>query len=174
MNQRDPLDRLGPSLFLSVLRHLPFEDLLGAETVCKDWRRVLRNHARGIWLPVCHDAGVEESVIEALRSSEQASQSTANHGLPKASSSGEMRYEAVSPSVDWRDVCRNHIEHERNWRFGRARERWITPEHNTVWRIKVDLEERTLISTSRMRTSMRLAVRVSGGFELMSRGIARV
>lgn len=52
-------------------------------------------------------------------------------------------------SVDWRGVCKGFVEHDRNWRFGRARERWITPEGCSTWRIKVDPEQGTLISTSR-------------------------
>lgn len=52
-------------------------------------------------------------------------------------------------SVDWRGVCKGHVEHDRNWRFGRTRERWITPEGNNTWRIKVDPEQGTVISTTR-------------------------
>lgn len=163
-NKRDPLDRLGSSLFLSVVRHLPFEDLLGIEPVCKAWRRVLRGHARGIWLPACYDSGVEPSVIDSLRASERAASKAVISDDTPVSDLGESGHGSTTATVDWRDICRTHVEHERNWRFGRTRERWITPEHNTVWRIKVDLEERTLISTSRMRTLR--AVSAEGAKEL--------
>lgn len=151
-NRRDPLDRLGSSLFVSVVRHLPFEDLLGIEPVCKAWRRVLQGHARGIWLPACYDSGVESSVMDSLRASERAARKSSISDKTQVSDLGGSGHDATTATVDWRAICRTHVEHERNWRFGRTRERWITPEHNTVWRIKVDLEERTLISTSRMRT----------------------
>jgi hypothetical protein len=96
---------------------------------------------------------VEQSVIDVLQASERAADSVLTPGSCEVPLS-ESIHDAASVTVNWRDVCKTHVEHEKNWRFGRAREKWITPEHNTVWRIKVDLEERTLISTSRMRGSM--------------------
>lgn len=55
--------------------------------------------------------------------------------------------------VNWRGVCKGFVEHDRNWRYGRVRERWITPGMNTAWRIQVDPEQKTLLGTSRIGTS---------------------
>jgi hypothetical protein len=66
---------------------------------------------------------------------------------------GEEEDEPPTTTVDWRGICRKEVELGRNWRFGRCRERWITMPDNAVWRIKVDNEQGTLISTSRVGAS---------------------
>jgi hypothetical protein len=52
-------------------------------------------------------------------------------------------------SVDWRGICNGFVSMERNWRWGRCEETWVSPPGNTVWRIKMDEEQGTLLSTSR-------------------------
>jgi hypothetical protein len=52
-------------------------------------------------------------------------------------------------SVGWRGVCKSHISLDRNWRYGRCRERYLTPPGNSVWRIKVDPEDDVLFATDR-------------------------
>lgn len=52
-------------------------------------------------------------------------------------------------SVGWRDVCKSYVALDRNWRFGRCRERYLTPPGNSVWRIKLDSENQTLLASDR-------------------------
>lgn len=53
-------------------------------------------------------------------------------------------------SVDWRGVLKAYIALQKNWKYGRCGERWITPPGGCVWRVKIDEEEKTLLSTSRI------------------------
>jgi hypothetical protein len=147
----DPLDALGPSLFLSILSHLPFQSLLSAELVSPLWRRAVRLHEKGVWRSACHRTGVEPKHMRTLESIERAAAL-----MPYGGWSGDPdEPEPEPPSeggvgvVNWREVCKAYVGMGRNWRWGRCREGWITPPGNTVWRIKVDPEEGTLISTSR-------------------------
>lgn len=52
-------------------------------------------------------------------------------------------------SVGWRDICKSYVALDRNWRFGRCRERYLTPPGNSVWRIKLDSENQTLLASDR-------------------------
>jgi len=52
-------------------------------------------------------------------------------------------------TVGWKETCKSHVSLDRNWRFGRCRERYLTPPGNSVWRIKVDSENQTLLATDR-------------------------
>ena len=52
----------------------------------------------------------------------------------------EMPSDEPLGTVGWRNICKSHIALDRNWRFGRCRERYLTPPGNSVWRIKVDAE----------------------------------
>ena len=52
-------------------------------------------------------------------------------------------------TVGWKETCKSHVSLDRNWRFGRCRERYLTPPGNSVWRIKVDSEDQTLLATDR-------------------------
>lgn len=62
----------------------------------------------------------------------------------------------TSGHVGWKDVCKKHVELDRNWRFGRCRERYLTPPGNSVWRIKVDPESQTLFATDRTGRSLEI------------------
>ena len=61
-------------------------------------------------------------------------------------------------SVGWRDVCKSHVALDRNWRFGRCRERYLTPPGNSVWRIKVDTANNTLMASDRTGESQSLSL----------------
>src|SRR5689334_11607838 len=64
----DPLDALGPSLFLSILSHLPYQSLLSAERVSPLWRRAIYLHEKGVWRSACHRTGVEPRHMRTLES----------------------------------------------------------------------------------------------------------
>jgi hypothetical protein len=155
----DPLQALGVSLFLNITSYLPFPSLLAVERVSKQWRRLCKDRERTIWRTACHRTGVEKKHMATLEMIERAMSQSAWQGEP-----GEE--EAMPPdkptgSVGWKTVCKSHVALDRNWRFGRCRERYLTPPGNSVWRIKVDPEALTLFATD--RTGMSFLHAHSGG-----------
>lgn len=152
--RNDPLCALGPSLFLLILSHVPFPTLLTAELVSRSWRSVIHTHEKGVWRSVCHRTGVERKHMRMMASFERAFSVPSTltwYGEP-----GEEEpmppNEGPAGSIKWRDMCKYHVGLQRNWRFGRCREKWITPPGNTAWRIKVDSEQETMLLSSRIGT----------------------
>lgn len=148
----DPLQALGASLFLNIASYLPFQTLLAVERVSKQWRGLCKDREKTIWRAACHRTGVEKGHMSTLQMMEQAMSQPEWYGEP-----GEE--EAMPPdehggSVGWKDVCKGHVALDRNWRFGRCRERYLTPPGNSVWRIKVDPEAQTLFATDRTGMSI--------------------
>jgi hypothetical protein len=143
----DPLQALGVSLFLNITSYLPFPSLLAVEQVCKQWREVARDRERTIWRAACHRTGVEKEQMDTLEMTERAMAQPVWYGEPGEEE--EMPPNQAAGSVGWKDTCKKHVELDRNWRFGRCRERYLTPPGNSVWRIKVDSENQTLLATDR-------------------------
>lgn len=148
----DPLQALGASLFLNIASYLPFHTLLAVERVSKQWRGLCKDREKTIWRAACHRTGVEKRHMSTLQMMEQAMSRPVWYGEP-----GEE--EAMPPdepggSVGWKDICKGHVALDRNWRFGRCRERYLTPPGNSVWRIKVDPEAQTLFATDRTGMSI--------------------
>lgn len=148
----DPLAALGPSLFLQILSHLPFDSLLTAELVSRNWSGLIRNREKTIWRAACYRTGVEKEHMAQLEMIERALAQPVWYG--EEGEEEPMPPDESAGSVGWRDVCRSTVALDRNWRFGRCRERYLTPPGNSVWRIKVDPENQTLLATDRTGMSM--------------------
>lgn len=143
----DPLEALGVSLFLNITSYLPFPSLLAVEQVSRQWRQTSKDRERSIWRAACHRTGVAKKHMSILEMTERAMAKPMWYGEP-----GEEEQLApgeASGSVEWKGICRSHVQLDRNWRFGRCRERYLTPPGNSVWRIKVDSESQTLLATDR-------------------------
>ena len=143
----DPLQALGVSLFLNITSYLPFPSLLAVEQVCKQWREVAKDRERTIWRAACHRTGVDKTQIDTLEMTERAMAQPVWYGEPGEEK--EMPPNEAAGIAGWKDICKKHVELDRNWRFGRCRERYLTPPGNSVWRIKVDPENQTLLATDR-------------------------
>lgn len=137
----DPFAALGPSLFLSILSYLPYPSLLQVPQVCRSWHALTRAHKTGIWRPACIRSGVEQADIDT------ASRRSPLDGTPTVSES--VNADTRPSEVDWKDALKGHVLLERNWRFGRCREKWVTGGGNAVWRFKIDEEQGTCLMTSR-------------------------
>ena len=147
----DPLQALGPSTFISILSYLPFSDILACDATSRRWRATIKAHEKGIWRETCHRTGVERSTMSMLIALEENTATTSG-GWGEGDPEEPERFNPDESMniVGWRGFCEAHVKHDRNWRWGRCRERWVTPLSNSVWRIKVDHEEETIISTSRL------------------------
>jgi hypothetical protein len=143
----DPLQALGVSLFLNITSYLPFPTLLAVEQVCRQWREVAKDRERTIWRAACYRAGVEKTQMDTLEMTERAMAQPVWYGEPGEEK--EMPSNDAAGIAGWKDICKKHVELDRNWRFGRCRERYLTPPGNSVWRIKVDPENQTLLATDR-------------------------
>jgi hypothetical protein len=142
----DPLQALGASLFLNITSYLPFSSLLAVERVSKQWRDLSRERERTIWREACRSTGVDKELRAAFEMTERAPFQPVWSDEP-----GENPIPSDEPSraMGWKDICKSHVALDRNWRFGRCRERYLTPPGNSVWRIKVDPESQTLLATDR-------------------------
>ncbi len=140
----DPLPALGPSLFLLVFSHLPFDTLLTAELVSRQWHSLVQSHEKGIWRSACHRTDVEDKSMKTMEATE------------RALSVPQVWYGERGGGVDWREMCKSLVGLGRNWKFGRCRERWITMPGNAVWRFKLDPEDNTMLCTSRLGQSPRM------------------
>lgn len=144
-NPKDPLNALGPSVFLNIISHMPFNSILAAETVCQGWNQTIKSHARSIWRHACYRTSVYSDRIAKLETIE-------NQTTPKIecdSPSLHLERSEMKLGVDWKETCRKHVEEQRNWRYGRPKERWLAPLPMEVWRIKVDEEQGTVITTNK-------------------------
>lgn len=61
----DPLDVLGPELFVEILSLLTSRELLTAEQVSRSWNDCSQAYSCGLWRKICLVEGVERSDIEA-------------------------------------------------------------------------------------------------------------
>ena len=141
----DPARRLGTSLFLSILAHCDFPTILTVELVSRRWRSVVTGHEKSIWKRACHDVGVEYKHMTTLEAFESAA--SVWHGDPEEPE--PMPPDEPGGSVQWRGVCKSQVQLDRNWKWGRCRESWITPLQNAVWRFKLDPEQQTALASSR-------------------------
>ena len=133
----DPLRLLGPSLFLSILSELPFPSLLKSSAVCRSWRAINAEHATSLWRAQCRKVGVERSHMADLEQLESSmSNASVTFGDPEEP---EWEPPEVRVScVNWKEICMNYVSLQRNWRHGRAKEKWAwTPEPGSVWRFKI-------------------------------------
>ncbi|KAK8861662.1 hypothetical protein IAR55_002485 [Kwoniella newhampshirensis] len=160
----DPLHALGPSLFLSILSHLPLQPLINASLVHPTWHALISSHPTTLFRPLAHRLGIERHHLHSLEAAEQTTSfsiSSAGSADPDEAPGWEIEepdldldvdLEAEEPGarVDWRGVVKAWIKLQRNWKWGRAKGSWLTPGRNTVWRMKVDEEEKTLLTTSRL------------------------
>ncbi|ORX34848.1 hypothetical protein BD324DRAFT_635358 [Kockovaella imperatae] len=142
----DPLQRLGASLFLTIIANADFGAILNAERVCRSWRALIVKHTKSIWTRECRSVGVEAKHMAFLEAFESR---------PVLSWSGdpdEMEHQDPNEEsrVDWRGICKSRVELDRNWRWGRCRDGWIAPADNAVWRFQIDPEQQTTIVSSRM------------------------
>ncbi|ORY29786.1 hypothetical protein BCR39DRAFT_162382 [Naematelia encephala] len=143
----DPLIALGPSLFLQVLSSLPFPDLLSTERVSRPWRNVFQTHRMSIWRKACYRSGLETKYIKDMEVIERAAAS-APHWAGEPGEEEIISPDDIPDPVNWKGVCKGYVELQRGWKWGRACERWIAPQGGASWRIKLDPEEGTLLSTS--------------------------
>lgn len=143
----DPLEAFGPSLFLHVLSALEYPDLLTIPQISKSWHALCLSHRTGIWRPACARAGAETPASLSA---------TGSSALPDLHSDRRSQGQGLA-AVDWKDRCRRHVLLDRNWRFGRCRDQWITGGGNAVWRFKIDEEQGTCLMTSRLGQSFRLS-----------------
>lgn len=148
----DPLFALGTSLFLHVLSHLPFSDLLTIEEVSRSWEDVVKYREKTIWRSACHRTGVEKEHMAQLEMLERALAKPMQYGGWEEGEEEPMPPDEPLGSVGWRNICKSFVALDRNWRFGRCRERYITPPGNSVWRIKVDAENQVLMASDRTGT----------------------
>ena len=142
INPQDPLNALGPSVFLNIISHMSFDSILAAETVCQGWNQTIKSHSRSIWRHACYRTGVYSDRIDKLETIEQPT-------TPKVEvDNSDLHLEqSMELGVDFKETCRKHVEEQRNWRYGRPKERWLTPSPMEVWRMKVDEEQGTIITT---------------------------
>ena len=150
----DPLQALGVSLFLNITSYLPFPSLLAVDQVCKQWRGVAKDRERTIWRAACHRTGVDKEYMNQLETKERSMGQPVWYG--EAGEEEAMPPNQTAQSIGWKDICKEHVSLDRNWRFGRCRERYLTPPGNSVWRIKVDSESQTLVATDRTGGSFTL------------------
>lgn len=150
----DPLQALGPSLFLQITSYLPFSDLLAVERVSRQWRYLVKDRENSIWRAACHRTGVEKKHMAQLEMMERALATPMWFGEPGEEE--EMPPDEPAGTIGWRDICKSHVSLDRNWRYGRCRERYLTPPGNSVWRIKVDPEDDVLLATDRTGKSFTL------------------
>ncbi|WVF65873.1 hypothetical protein IAT40_000610 [Kwoniella sp. CBS 6097] len=171
-SRSDPLSTLGASLFLQVLSELPLRSLLTCTTVCKSWKSCIQSSTATLYRPLAHSLGVEKKDLKTLEQLERAFAKPSSWSITSGSSdfSGGYDPEETGPepepepepengqsgggdafgSVDWKGVVKAWVILQGNWRQARAKGSWITPGRNTVWRLKVDQEEKTIITTSRL------------------------
>ncbi|WVO14733.1 hypothetical protein L204_102371 [Cryptococcus depauperatus] len=144
----DPLQALGPSVLLQVFHNLPLQDLCHCSLVSPAWKLLIDQYSTSIFRGLAERIGISEKRLKGLKSIETGSLISACFDLCHAdprilSRDGGFR-------IDWRGVCEDTIVTRKNWRSGRARNGWLTPDRNTIWRIKVDPEEQVLYSVSRV------------------------
>ncbi|WWD16419.1 hypothetical protein CI109_100845 [Kwoniella shandongensis] len=149
---RDPLQALGPSLFLHILSHLPLLPLVNASLVHPTWHEIITSHTSTLFRPLAHSLGIEKHHLKALEAFERTtpfSFTSSWGGDPDEGPELEDPSEPIA-RVDWRGIVKAWTELQHNRKWGRAKEGWLTPGRNTVWRMKVDKEEKTLLTTSRL------------------------
>jgi len=61
----DPLEVLGPELFVEVLSFLSSRDLLVAERVSRSWNDCSQAYSCGLWRRICLAEGIEPADIKA-------------------------------------------------------------------------------------------------------------
>ncbi|WWC60402.1 uncharacterized protein I303_102974 [Kwoniella dejecticola CBS 10117] len=144
----DPLTILGSSLFLQILSHLPLESLQTCLTVSKSWTGLISSSTTTLYRPLAHQIGLEPPRLANLEETERNTAQSSTWLAP--SDRGNSEEERPAGGVDWKDIIRRQVVLQQNWRKGRAKGKWICPGRNTVWRIKIDQEEETIITTSRI------------------------
>ncbi|WVQ93502.1 hypothetical protein IAU59_000576 [Kwoniella sp. CBS 9459] len=162
----DPLSTLGTSLFLEVLSELPLQTLLTCTAVSKSWKACITSSTATLYRPLAHSLGIEKKHLRVLEACERAFAKPSSWNVASTSTGAggydpeepepepEPGYETgASPtvgSVDWKGVVKAWMVLQSNWKQARAKGSWIYPGRNTVWRLKVDKEENTIIATSRL------------------------
>jgi hypothetical protein len=129
----DPLAALGASNFANILDFLPIIALAIIPAVSKAWRGHSNDHKSGVWRNACYRAGVSNAKIEAVA---------------KARNAALQGGSEVPTMMDWKQLCKEHISEDNNWRYGRCKEDYIYNECNDVWRFKIDNEENMCMMTS--------------------------
>ncbi|WVW80243.1 hypothetical protein I302_102221 [Kwoniella bestiolae CBS 10118] len=144
----DPLQALGPSLFLQILSHLPLDPLTSCLRVSKSWHSLIISSPTTLYKPLARTVGIEPPILDDLDIKDKATAQSSTWSDP-TTSSVDPRGEG-DDEVNWKGVVKDYLELQSNWKNGRARSKWVHPGRNTVWRIKVDHEEGTIITTSRL------------------------
>nr|ODN85592.1 hypothetical protein L203_04842 [Cryptococcus depauperatus CBS 7841] len=144
----DPLQALGPSVLLQVFHNLPLQDLCRCSLVSPAWKLLIDWYSTSIFRGLAERIGISEKRLKGLKSIEAGSLISACFDLCHADPRILSRDSGFR--IDWRGVCEDTIVTRKNWRSGRARNGWLTPDRNTIWRIKVDPEEQVLYSVSRV------------------------
>ena len=144
MSPSDPLAALGPANFLHVLSFIDIPSLLGAESVCHPWKDVIDEYAKSVWRDACWRTGVPSKDMARLAYLDE-------NPIPDDESYDEFPLPAaIGKTNAWKQACRSEVELQRNWKHGRCHEAWVTgAPDNSVWRIKEDPEEGTMLMTSR-------------------------
>ncbi|WRT65783.1 uncharacterized protein IL334_002732 [Kwoniella shivajii] len=145
----DPLIALGPSLFLQILSNLPLSSLQTCNSVRKSWQYLIASSRGTLYRPIAHQIGIEIPHVKNLEALEKATAQSSLWMDPEEPPETEEP-SSSGASVDWKGVIKSHVDLQNNWKFAKAKNQWIYPGRNTVWRIKVDKEEKTIITSSRL------------------------
>ncbi|OCF75085.1 hypothetical protein I204_03934 [Kwoniella mangroviensis CBS 8886] len=143
----DPSQALGPSLFLQVLSHLPLGSLTSCLRVSKSWAVLISSSPTTLYKPLAAQVGIEPPILDGLYTKDKATAQSSTWSNPDSTRSDSAGHER---GVNWKIVIKDYVDLQGNWKKGRARSKWICPGRNTVWRIKIDHEEGTIITTSRI------------------------
>ncbi|WWC88082.1 uncharacterized protein L201_002986 [Kwoniella dendrophila CBS 6074] len=147
----DPLDVLGPSLFLQTLSNLSLDSLTTCLSVCESWNYIISESITTLYKPIAYEIGVEPDQLKMLEMIEKA---TASQSLwssdPDEPFDEPIPEDEPSGSVNWKGIVKSYLTLQNNWKSAKAKSHWIYPGRNTIWRLKIDKEEGTIITTSRI------------------------
>ncbi|ODN87138.1 hypothetical protein L198_07140 [Cryptococcus wingfieldii CBS 7118] len=136
----DPLLRLDPSITLEILYLLPLHDLISCQLVSKSWNTVIDSYSTSIY------RNLSLSILYSKRYSRLKAAADAPETTRISSSDALVR----GIKVDWKAAVKKAVMEEKNWKYGRATTKWLTPGSNAVWRQKIDPEEQVLYTVSRI------------------------
>ncbi|WWC68553.1 uncharacterized protein I206_102482 [Kwoniella pini CBS 10737] len=142
----DPLSTLGPSLFLQILSQLPLESLQTCYSVSKSWNELISSSPTTLYKPLAYSIGLEPPQLSKLEKIDKNTAKSSAWLNPRQDQSKPI----TSDTLHWKNVVKEQVIMQNNWKRGRAKGKWIYPRTNTAWRIKIDEEEGTIISTTRL------------------------
>ncbi|ODO04923.1 hypothetical protein I350_05533 [Cryptococcus amylolentus CBS 6273] len=136
----DPLLRLDPSITLEILYLLPLHDLISCHLVSKPWKTVIDSYSTSIY----------RNLSLSILNSKRYNRLKAAADAPKTTRISSSDALVGGLKVDWKAAVKKAVMEEKNWKYGRATTKWLTPGSNAVWRQKIDPEEQVLYTVSRI------------------------